>query len=118
MEEERDPVRVLTRDEKTSYHGVTVDAEGNEADSRYDYQRQAEEQPRYYRVYSGNSPFSRGLGYSSLIFGNDWRTRLVRICALVGVGFLLVVFVSFILPVLLGVAGIALAYWFIQRLLR
>jgi hypothetical protein len=33
------------------------------------------------------------------------------------VGFLLVVFVSFILPVLLGVAGIALAYWFIQWLL-
>ena len=117
MEEEKEPVRVLTRDEKNSYEGVTIDADGNEADSSYDYQ-QDNEQPKYYRVYSSHSPFSRGLSYSSLLFGNDWRTRLVRICALVGVGFLLVVFVSFILPVLLGVAGIALASWFILRFLN
>lgn len=117
MEEEKEPVRVLTRDEKNSYEGVTIDADGNEADSSYDYQ-QDREQRKYYRVYSSHSPFSRGLSYSSLLFGNDWRTRLVRICALVGIGFLLVVFVSFIMPVLLGMAGIAIAYYFIRKLIK
>jgi hypothetical protein len=113
--EEKEPVRVLTKDEKNSYEGVTIDEDGGEA-SYSPYQQK--EAPRYYRVYSSHSPFSRGLSYSSLLFGNDWRTRLVRICALVGVGFLLVVFVSFILPVLLGVAGIALASWLILRFLN
>ena len=118
MEEEKDNVRVLTRDEKNSYDGLTIDADGNEADSRHDYRQQADDQPRYYRVYSSHAPFSRGLGWGSLLFGTDWRTRLIRICALVGVGFLAVLFVSFILPVLLGVAGIALASWLVLRFLN
>ena len=114
MEEEKDPVRVLTKDEKNSYEGVTIDEDGGEA-SYSPYQQK--EAPRYYRVYSSHSPFSRGLNMSSLIFGNDWRTRIVRIAALIGVTAVLVLFVSFVLPVLLGALGLGLAVWFILRLL-
>ena len=53
-----------------------------------------------------------------MVFGNDWRARLIRIAALIGVAAVLVLFVSFVLPVLLGAAGIALAFWFIMRLLK
>ena len=114
MEEEKDAVRVLTKEEKDSYEGITIDEDGNEADySSY----QQKEKPRYYRVYSSQSPFSRGFSMSSLIFGSDWRTRLVRIAALIGVTAVLVLFVSFVLPVLLGALGLGLAVWFILRLL-
>ncbi|SEH25812.1 hypothetical protein [Selenomonas sp. KH1T6] len=116
MEEEKESVRVLTRDEKNSYEGVTIDADGNEADSRHDYQ-QDREQPQYYRVYSSHAPFSQGLGWSRIILGNDWRTRIVRIAALIGVATVVVLFVSFVLPVLLGAVGLAIAYYFIKRLL-
>lgn len=118
MEEEKDPVRVLSRDEKNSYNGVTIDADGNESDNTFAYSQGNDEKPKYYRIYSSQSPFSRGFSYSSLVFGNDWRSRLVRISALVGAGFLLMLFVSFILPVLLGAAGIALASWLVLRLFK
>ena len=112
--EEKETVRVLTKDEKNSYEGVTIDENGGEA-SYSPYQQK--EAHRYYRVYSSHSPFARGLNMSGLIFGNDWRTRIVRIAALIGVTAVLVLFVSFVLPVLLGALGLGLAAWFILRLL-
>ena len=116
MEEEREPVRVLTRDEKDHYNGLTIDEDGSEAGGSY--QQEREQAARYYRVYSSRSPFSRGLSWGGMVFGNDWRARLIRIAALIGVAAVLVLFVSFVLPVLLGAAGIALAFWFIMRLLK
>ena len=118
MAEEKENVRVMTRAERNSYEGMTIEAEGEGSGDRpYEYQEKREP-PRFYRVYSGGSPLASGLSYTSLLFGTDWRTRLVRLAALVGIGFLLVLFVSFILPVLLGAVGIALAYIFLRRILR
>ncbi len=117
MDEEKDNVRVLTRDEKNSYDGLTIDGDGNEAEGGYGYQQESkEERPRFYRVYSSHSPLSGGLSLASVLFGTDWRTRIIRVAALLGIGVMLVLFISFILPVLLAVAGVAIAFWLIQRL--
>ena len=120
MAEENDNVRVLSNAEKNSYEGVTIDADSGEAENRdRPYHQESDgERPRYYRVYSGHSPFFRGLSLTSLLFGTDWRTRLVRIAALVGVAAIAVLFISFILPVLVVVAGAAVAFWLIQQLLH
>ena len=108
-------VRVLSPEEIHSYDGITIEAgaEGQERREQEDVHRQ--ERPKFYRTYV----HYRHPGFSALarFSQGGWQGWLIKAALLAGSVAIIIFFLGFILPVLVAVAGVAVAAWLIWQLL-
>lgn len=120
--EERDPnVRVMSRDERTSYEGVTIDdSTGEPEDSPH------REQAGYsYGSHNGGFNFGgtqgsfggpriKVFGWKDLIFGN--MSMLTRIAIGLAILAVLAFLIFAVLPVALVVLGIGVVVYFVMQI--
>ncbi len=104
LDEEKDPqVRVMSRQEKEEYQGVTIDENPDAEEERVETPRSRS------RIYVHSS-----FGNTSLGRMGWWGTKLLLVVG----GAALLAFLFFVaLPVLLLVVGAAAAVWLIMRLI-
>ncbi len=103
LDEEKDPqVRVMSRQEKEEYQGVTIDENPDTEEERVETPRSRS------RIYVHSSFGNTSLGRMG------WGTKLLLVVG----GAALLAFLFFVaLPVLLLVVGAAAAVWLIMRLI-
>ena len=115
MAEDDQKVRVMSKDERNDYDGMTIDGTtGQPGDTP---REQETPQFQYHRTNERvrHSGFSiHTLGWKDLLFGNvSWMTRIA-----LGLGFLAIMgfVVVIIVPTLLTVVGIGLLIWLVLQL--
>ena len=112
---ENDPnVRVMSKDERNDYDGMTIDEKTGQPGD----QPQAERTSQYQQSgrHTGGPGFSiHTMGWQDLLFRNtSWTTRLALLLGAVAV----IAFLLFIaLPIVLTVVGIGAVVWLIMRFL-
>lgn len=96
-----DNVRVMSRAEKDSYDGITIEADENEA-------RKQEEvnQGRAYQ-YGGQRVYVRHVNLGQI----SWKTKLLIALTLLGLGI-------FFLPLALAFISIAVVFWILGKIIR
>ena len=114
MTEDDQKVRVMSRDERNDYDGMTIDeTTGQPGDTP---REQEAPQFRYHRTNERprHSGFSiHTLGWKDLLFGNtSWMTRIALL-----VGFLAImgVVLIFVVPTVLTIVGIGLVVWLVMQ---
>lgn len=98
---EEENVRVLSREEKDSYDGITIEADDNPS-----YQTEEQGKGRAYQ-YGGQRVYVRHVNIGQ----TSWLTRIVVL--LIGLGLCV-----FFLPIALAVISIAVVLWLLGKILR
>ncbi len=97
-----DNVRVMSRAEKDSYDGITIEADENEARK----QEEAAQEGRAYQ-YGGQRVYVRHVNLGQI----GWKAKLLVALTLLGVGI-------FFLPLALAFISIAVVLWLLGKIIR
>jgi hypothetical protein len=114
MAEDDQKVRVLSKDERNAYDGMTIDETTGQPGDTPREQEAPQFQYRRTNERVRHSGFSiHTLGWKDLLFGNtSWMTRIALL-----VGFLAImgVVLLFVVPTVLTIVGIGLVVWLVMQ---
>lgn len=96
-----DNVRVMSRAEKDSYDGITIEADENAS------RRQEEQQDARAYQYGGQRVYVRHVNLGQV----GWTTKLIVGLAILGLGI-------FFLPLALAIFSIGIVLWLLSKILR
>lgn len=96
-----DNVRVMSRAEKDSYDGITIEADENEA------RKQEETNQGHAYQYGGQRVYVRHVNLGQI----SWKTKLLVALTILGLGI-------FFLPLALAFISIAVVLWILGKIIR